>query len=80
MSKATSKQIEKSTSKPTSKQMSKGLNRGMNKDMSKGTGKFMRWMVLCLAIVFILLGIQRGESLDVLRKAVNICMECIGIG
>lgn len=38
---------------------------------------------LCLAAVGIFLmgvGICRGEMSVVLEKAINICMECIGIG
>jgi hypothetical protein len=31
--------------------------------------------VLCIAA-----GIMRGETVDILRKAVTICLECIGIG
>lgn len=31
-------------------------------------------------IAFMLVGVYRGEAGIVLRKAVNICLECIGIG
>ncbi len=42
-----------------------------------------RWTGIALAAVGILMmvyGINRGEMTVVLTKAVNICMECIGIG
>lgn len=35
--------------------------------------------LLCAAL-FLVLGISRGEMAVVLNKAVNICMECIGLG
>ncbi len=38
---------------------------------------------VCLAVVGLVLmgfGIYRGEMSVVLGKAINICMECIGIG
>ena len=35
---------------------------------------------LAVAVVMIGVGILRGEHLVVLQKAVNICLECIGIG
>lgn len=39
------------------------------------------WLgVFILGIAFLLLGIFRGEAEVVLRKAITICMECIGIG
>ena len=35
---------------------------------------------LIIAVVMIGVGVVRGEHLVVLQKAVNICLECIGIG
>ncbi len=37
-------------------------------------------ILIVVAIVFIAVGIWRGEVETVFRKAVNICMECIGLG
>lgn len=42
-------------------------------------------LVLSLALVllgaaFVVIGVSRGETAEVLTKAVRICMECIGIG
>lgn len=38
-------------------------------------------IILCAAAVaFIAYGVQRGETAIVLKKAVNICLECIGLG
>lgn len=33
-----------------------------------------------VALTFIVLGIIREEHLVVIKKAINICLECIGIG
>lgn len=41
------------------------------------------WRGICAAALGILMmvyGLSRGESKVVLEKAINICMECIGIG
>jgi len=37
-------------------------------------------VVLFAGAVFMLAGIYRGEMDVVLRKAINLCLECIGIG
>ncbi|MBQ9582653.1 MAG: hypothetical protein IJR21_09805 [Synergistaceae bacterium] len=37
-------------------------------------------LILILAIIFIIAGILNDSALDVLFKASNICMECIGLG
>ena len=39
-----------------------------------------RLALLAVAAGFILYGIYRGEAAIVLKKAVNICRECIGLG
>lgn len=44
---------------------------------------FSRWCGLILAaagIFMMIYGAWRGEMAVVLKKAVNICLECIGIG
>lgn len=39
------------------------------------------WSVLALAgTAFVLYGVHTGQAESVLRKAIKICMECIGIG
>ncbi len=36
--------------------------------------------LLCIGAAFVYLGVSRGEMGVVLVKAINICLECIGIG
>lgn len=37
-------------------------------------------MTLAVAVLFLVQGVLREETQIVFRKAVNICMECIGLG
>ena len=39
-----------------------------------------RVLLLLLAAIMIAYGVSRGEMGIVLKKAVNICLECIGLG
>lgn len=48
-----------------------------------GSRELPRWLGLALAVLgagLMVLGVLRGEAAVVLKKAVNICLECIGIG
>lgn len=38
------------------------------------------WLLLAAAIASCLFGVFRGETADIFIKAINICMECIGLG
>ena len=38
------------------------------------------YAMLALSIVMIIAGVMRDEHVVVLKKAGNICLECIGIG
>lgn len=40
----------------------------------------LRVGLLCIAALFIVLGLSRGEAAIVLKKAVKLCLECIGLG
>lgn len=42
--------------------------------------RILRWGVLAFSVVLIALGVWQNEVSIVLNKAVNICLECIGIG
>lgn len=41
---------------------------------------FIRYSILIISILLISTGVYRGEVSTVLKKAINICLECIGIG
>ncbi len=37
-------------------------------------------LLIVVAVAFIAIGVWREEIETVFRKAINICMECIGLG
>ena len=39
----------------------------------------LRAVVIIAAAVCIFIGLNRGEAAIVLRKAIHICLECIGV-
>ena len=41
---------------------------------------FLRIGLLCAAAAMMIYGISRGEMAVVLKKAGNLCLECIGLG
>ena len=48
--------------------------------MSEKHRSLIAWALILLGIGLIAVGVLRGEHTVVWRKAVNICMECIGLG
>ncbi|WP_291582883.1 CD1871A family CXXC motif-containing protein [Clostridium sp. UBA6640] len=42
--------------------------------------KILKYGILIGSICLIVVGSIRGEHRTVLKKAINICLECIGIG
>ena len=40
----------------------------------------LRVMLLSIGATMIAIGLAQGEATAILRKAVIVCMECIGIG
>ena len=43
-------------------------------------GSLIRWFFVTASLVMIGVGLLNGEASTVLGKAINICLECIGIG
>ncbi len=37
-------------------------------------------LLMAAGAAFLAIGVWRGEDQTVFRKAINICMECIGLG
>lgn len=48
--------------------------------MKIGRTDSIRYIILSVAILFIIFGVIREENKEVLKKATHICLQCIGIG
>lgn len=48
--------------------------------MEKRTRRLIAGVLLVVAVMMIVYGMYRGEVSIVLNKAVNVCLECIGLG
>jgi len=42
--------------------------------------RFASFLLLALALLFILAGILQGDFGEIRNRAIHICLECIGIG
>lgn len=48
--------------------------------MNTGKKTYIRIGLLVVAACLITIGVTRGEALTVFVRAINICLECIGLG
>ena len=48
--------------------------------MKKNLPGILSAALLAAGLAFMAAGILRGEAMTVLRKAITICLECIGLG
>lgn len=48
--------------------------------MIKQQYPYVKYAVLAIAAASMIFGIVRGEPRVVLKKATNVCLECIGVG
>lgn len=48
--------------------------------MKKEPPLYLTLILMVLALASFLFGIYNGETTTILTKAINICMECIGLG
>jgi hypothetical protein len=52
----------------------------MKSALKRSTVLVLRYSLLGAALVLLAVGLLRQEHLEVMQKAVKICLECIGIG
>ena len=48
--------------------------------MENRTRRLIAGAILVVAVTMLVYGLYRGEVSIVLNKAVNVCLECIGLG
>lgn len=44
------------------------------------TGRWLKWALLGLGIGMVIYGAAMGQATATLRKAIYICLECMGLG
>lgn len=69
---------EKKRKRPYNKREGKSERGGFMK--TKGKRRVIQFVILLVSVLFITLGVVRDEHIEVLNKAIRICLECIGIG
>ena len=47
---------------------------------NKGMRRLVAGVILVVAVMMIVYGTYRGEVSIVFNKAINVCLECIGLG
>ena len=72
--------MQRSEERP-SKNQPKSTNKGCGKaETGKRVLRWMRALIAAAALCLIVYGLYNGSANDVLKKAVAICTECIGLG
>ena len=42
--------------------------------------KYFQAVAILISVAFVFFGVERGEVEVVLKKAIRICLECVGLG
>lgn len=48
--------------------------------MRKASEKLLPWVFMALGAAEMMFGVYRGELKILFTKAINLCLECVGIG
>ncbi len=56
------------------------MKKNKAESQKRRTALAARWCILAVSVLFLIAGAVKKEYLEVLQKAVRICLECIGIG